>query len=185
MAEDRKLPLPVRRAIRRRLDAKIRESHFRTPYGLEKELNLTHSAVVGWQSRKDPITPDTVSLYRLSDEIGFSIDWLLFEIGPDQRGAVRSTGEFTTDLRAQLIAALHQRSSFSEEEVNRFLPADSADALWESIVSHFGLLLLGQNRKQFDRDRIGDYFKWSLERRLSEKKLDVRPFYEVERSRPL
>jgi transcriptional regulator with XRE-family HTH domain len=181
----RELRLHLRRAIRDRLEAKFDQSPYENTHRLEVAMHLTHSAVAGWRNSIDPVTPDTVSLYRLSEELGFSVDWLLFGVGPDQRGAVRSTGEFATDLRAQLIATLHLRTSYSEEELNRFLPTEAAAAVWESVVSHFGVLLLRQNREEYNRNKPWDYFTWLLQRGLSGKGSRVRPFYEVEKHPPL
>jgi transcriptional regulator with XRE-family HTH domain len=183
--KDRRLALSARRRIRDRLQKKISESHYRTRFQLEKTLGLTHSAVAGWLNSDDPNTPDTVSLYRLSEALGFSIDWLLFDVGPDQRGAVRTTGKFAEDLRAQLIAYLRQRVAYSEEELNRFLPMNSVDQIWASIVRLFGRLLLEQERDEYDRGKSGAYFKWLLERSLTKKNRHIQPFYEVERSYPL
>jgi transcriptional regulator with XRE-family HTH domain len=181
MKKDRRLALRVRRGIRDRLQKKITESYYRKPYQLEKALGLTHSAVVGWLNSRDPNTPDTVSIYELSEALGFSIDWLLFDIGPDQRGAVRATGEFAKDLRAQLMASLRERVGYSEEELNRFLPADSVEEIWQSVVGRFGMLLLRQEREEYDKGKTGAYFQWLLERSLAKKKRHIRPFHEVER----
>lgn len=184
MGRKRQLPRLVRREIRDRLNKAIKNSPYGSAYALEQRLNLTHSALAGWLNSVDPVTPDTVSLYRLSEALGLSIDWLLFNIGPEQRGAVRATGEFTADFRAQLTALLRGRGAFSEEELNDFLPIEAAAELWESVVSRYAWLLLDQHRDEYDRSIQKDYLAWALKQVESGRKREVRPFYEVERRRP-
>ncbi len=183
MRKDRRFTRKQRRSIRDRLNSVIVKSPYRNAYGVERALGLTHSAMAGWLNSRDPVTPDTVSLFALSQELGFSVDWLLFNEGPDQRGAIRPSGEFRTDFRMQLIAELRNRLASSKKELETFLPESDTGLLWEAVVSHFGWLLLGQAQEEYEREKGDDFFRWLLSR--PSRNRDVRPFRETERIRPL